>query len=133
VLTINNGGLMTFRGSGTSSVTTTCQGVYYSELVRIFIIPTALWTRSGSGSFRQIDGLPSYVARVRITARVNGRNSALFSVFAWSRLLVAPGLVPKIPYDGTHVVSRPPNPPPFGLLDVRDNSNTIAWTLTEIR
>ena len=133
VLTISNAGLMTFLNSGTSTVTATCQDVYYTELIRIFVIPGTPWTRSGSGSFRQSDALPSYVERVRITGRVSGPKTALFMVFASGRLLAAPAVVSKIPYDGTHSVSRSPNQPPFGSLEVRDATNTIAWTMTEVR
>jgi hypothetical protein len=59
--------------------------------------------------------------------------SAARATWPSSRLLANLVLTPRIPYDGTHVVFRSPNPPPFVSLEVRDISNTIAWTLTEVR
>ncbi len=135
VLTIDNGGRVTHRNSGSATITTTCDGVSARALVTLNVIPTTLWTRSGTGTLSQGDALPSYVRRVQVTARSRARTAVSFLVLTTGQPLVSRLLQPNVPYVGTHVVFIPSQPPPplDGPLDVRDASNTTAWTLAEVR
>ena len=135
VLTIDNRGLVTHRNSGSATITTTCEGVSARALVSLNVIPATLWTRSGTGKWSQGDALPSYVRRVQVTARSSARSAVNFIVLTTGQPLESKMLQPKVPYVGTHVVFIPSQPPPplYGPLDVLDSSNTISWTLTEVR
>jgi hypothetical protein len=132
VLTINNEGLLTALNSGSATITTTCQGVFARGLVPLNVMPTTLWTRSGTGSVPFVE-VPLYVGRLRITGQSNGRNPTRFAVLADGLLLFEQTLQPKVPYAGTHVVRPVSTAGTFISVQVYDGGNTTAWTLTEVR
>ena len=134
VLTITNEGLLTARNSGSATITTTCQGVSARGLVRLDVMPTTLWTRSGTGAAAFVE-VPLYVGRLRITGLSSGPTH--FAVLADGLLLFGQNLLRNVPHTGTYVVRPvviPPNPPGnFISVQVVDTRNTTAWTLTEVR
>ena len=134
VLTIDNGGLLTAHNSGSATITTTCQGVFARGLVPLNVMPTTLWTRSGTGSVQVVE-VPLYVTRLRITGRSNGRNTTRLAVLADGLLLFEHTLTPNAPYDATHNVRSVPRTPPSPFISVQvyDSTNTGSWTLTEVR
>jgi len=125
VLTVSGGGLMTARGSGASTVTTTCQGVFARGLVTLNLIPAQLWVYNGVGD--TAFDMPSYVRRLRIRGVWSGRGTSNFVVRIGGRLVVneilrqQPGGI----FDGTYAVTP-------GLVEITLSSQ-VAWTLTEVR
>lgn len=128
VLTISNGGLITARNSGQSTITTMCQGVQGRGLVTLNLIPAQLFTRSGTGD--QVFSLPSYVSRVRIQASTPSRCQN-FAVEVANRLLVnvilgTCSVADARTFDGTYVVT------PGGLVEITISTG-VNWTFTEVR
>jgi hypothetical protein len=132
VLTINNEGLLTAHNSGSATVTTTCQGVFARGLVPLNVMPTTLWTRSGTGATPFVE-VPLYVGRLRITGLSNGRDTTHFAALADGLLLFAQNLQRNVPYSGTHAVRPGTTSSTFISVQVVDTRNTTAWTLTEVR
>jgi hypothetical protein len=127
VLTISSGGLMTAHNSGSSTVTTSCQGVQGRGLVTLNLIPAQLWSFSGTGD--NVFEMPSYVKRVRVIGTYT-RNSSNFIITVNGRLLVNELLGTgwgTTRYDGT--LNLPAGP---GTVEIT-NSSGVVWSITEIR
>jgi len=135
VLTIDNEGVITARNNGSATITATCQGVFARGLATLSVMPTTLWTWSGTGF--QIVEMPLYVGRLRITGQSKVPVGHTFQVTADGLTVVNHILGPNARYDGIHPVrSNPPPPgiPPSNFISVWVATGmTTTWTLTEVR
>lgn len=121
---------MTARNSGSSTVTTMCQGVQGRGLVTLNLIPAQLWSFSGTGA--NVFDVPRYVSRVRIIGLYSGRCEN-FIVWIAGRLVVNAilgtcSIADSRNYDGTHLISGSAG----GVAEVKSASG-INWTITEVR
>jgi len=126
VLTVNSAGIMTAQGSGSSTVTTTCQGVFARGLATLTLLPEQLFTLSGTGN--TVFDLPTYLTRIHITGRLIASSSSNFIVKIAGRLIVNDLLgnaFGTLVSDGTYLTSG-------GAVEIT-NSTNVSWTFTEVR
>jgi hypothetical protein len=128
VLTVDTTGMMTARGSGASTVTTTCQGVFARGLATLNLLPDVLFSVSGSGN--TVFDLPTYITRIRIVGTYTG-NSSNFIVTIAGRLVVNEIIGTSSSFGG-RTVSDGTYQTTGGVVAIT-NSAGVAWTFTEVR
>jgi hypothetical protein len=125
VLTIDQGGLMTARGSGDATVTTDCQGRQGRGRVTLNLLPAQIWSYSGKGN--TVFEMPRHVRRIHVRGVWDGRSTSNLIIRVGGTTVVNEILreLPNRTYEGDHLVTP-------GTVEVR-NSTNVAWTLTELR
>ncbi len=122
VASVSSSGLVTFHKPGSSDVT----AVYSGKLGGVTInVNPALWSRAGAGD--TVFDMPTYIARVRITADYGG-SSSNFIVRIGGRLVVNE-LVGRSwgqpHFEGTYTTTG-------GVVEITHSSG-VAWTFAEVR
>lgn len=83
-----------------------------------------LWARTGARN--DVFDMPTWVSRVRIYGRWDGRGTSNFAVLVGGRLVVNAILRDRNPYDGVHLVTG-------GITEIRSSDNIVEWRFTEER
>ena len=88
------------------------------------LLPSQLWTRSGSGN--SVFDMPRHVTRVRIYGRWSGSGTSNFIVRVGGFTEVNAILRNRNPYEGVHIVTG-------GTVEIVSSENIVEWHFTEER
>ncbi len=125
VATVSGSGLVTAHNSGSSTITSTCQGQFARVLAQVSLITP--FFQSGVGDY--VFTLPSYVTKVKITGDYSGYCQN-FAVDIAKRLIVneilgACSVGSGRHFEGTYATQG-------GLVEITISTG-VNWTFTEIR